>query len=209
MNRKVATFLVSAAFSTFIIGWILLSQRPADRFITPMEQTVFENLDATDTGSSPTFDEVRAEALRTGIERSPDDAGLHVELANLYFGAKQFDEAIVWFERALELNPQDANVYADLGVSYYYMNQPDHALEQFGYALELDPKHAKTMLRMGVVRAFGKQDLDGAEAAWRQVIELAPDSGEARSAQEALELLKAAHSGRGDTDLATLPNGGS
>ena len=89
------------------------------------------------------------------------------------------------------------------------MNQPDRALEQFGYALELDPKHAKTMLSMGVVRAFGKQDLDGAEAAWRQVIELAPDSGEARAAQEALELLKAAHPGREDTDLATLSNSGS
>ncbi len=56
------------------------------------------------------------------------------------------------------------NVSTDLGVCYYYTNQPDKALEQFDHSLKLDPKHAKTLLNVGIVKAFGKQDLDGAEA---------------------------------------------
>ena len=55
------------------------------------------------------------------------------------------------------------NVSTDLGVAYYYTNQPDKALAQFDESLKLDPKHAKTLLNQGIVRAFGKQDLDGAE----------------------------------------------
>ena len=60
---------------------------------------------------------------------------------------------------ALKLNPNDVNVSTDLGVSYYYTNQPDKALAQFDHSLKLDPKHAKTLLNVGIVKAFGKQDL--------------------------------------------------
>ncbi len=86
-----------------------------------------------------------------------------MQLGNLYFDAERYDEAIKWYGDALKLAPNDVNVSTDLGVSYYYTNQPDKALEQFDHSLKLDPKHAKTLLNVGIVKAFGKQDLDGAE----------------------------------------------
>ena len=87
------------------------------------------------------------------------------------------------------------NVSTDLGVSYYYSNQPDKALAQFDRSLKLDPKHAKTLLNVGIVKAFGKQDLDGASQAWQQVIAAAPDSPEAQAAKRALDGLRSAHPG--------------
>src|SRR5436190_140499 len=80
-----------------------------------------------------------------------------------------------WYSEALKLAPRDVDVSTDLGVCYYYTNQPDKALAQFDKSLAIDPKHAKTLLNVGIVRAFGKQDLDGASQAWQQVIKLAPD----------------------------------
>ena len=87
------------------------------------------------------------------------------------------------------------DVSTDLGVSYYYTNQPDRALAQFDKSLALDPKHTKTILNVGIVKAFGKQDLEGAEAAWQQVLQLAPDSPEAQAAKRALDSLRSAHPG--------------
>ena len=78
-------------------------------------------------------------------------------------------------------------------MSYYYSNQPDKALEQFNHSLSLDPKHGKTLLNVGIVKAFGKQDLDGAAKAWQEVIRLAPDSPEGQAAKRALESLQSAH----------------
>ena len=52
-----------------------------------------------------------------------------------------------------------------------------------------------TLLNVGVVKAFGKQDLVGAEAAWQQVLQLAPDSPEGQAAKRGLESLRAAHPG--------------
>ena len=73
------------------------------------------------------------------------------------------------------------------------MNQPDRALQQFERSLAIDPKHTKTLLNIGIVRAFGKQDLEGAAKAWQQVIDLAPSSPEAGMARQALQGLRSAH----------------
>ena len=46
-----------------------------------------------------------------------------------------------------------------------------------------------------IVKAFGKQDLAGAEEVWNQVIQMAPQSPEGQSAKRALDSLKSAHPG--------------
>ena len=73
------------------------------------------------------------------------------------------------------------------------MNDADRALAQFERSLQIDPSHAKTMLNVGIVRAFGKQDLKGAAEAWEKVISMAPNSEEARAAKQALDGVKSAH----------------
>ena len=146
----------------------------------------------------PPIDESRVSALREVAERDTEDVASRVALGNVYFDAKRFDEAILWYEQALALNTSDVDVSTDLGVSYFYTGQADRALHQFDRSLAVDPRHSKTILNIGIVRAYAKQDLDGAETAWQQVIEIAPDSPEARAAQEALEVIRAAHPDRGD-----------
>ena len=57
----------------------------------------------------------------------------------------------------------------------------------------MDPGHAKTLLNIGIVRAFGKQDLKGAADVWQKVLVVAPSSEEARAARQALDGLRSAH----------------
>jgi tetratricopeptide (TPR) repeat protein len=116
-----------------------------------------------------------------------------VQLGNLYFDAERYTDAIKWYEAAYALKPDDANVSTDLGVAYYYINQPDRAIAQLERSLSVDPKHTKTLLNLGIVKAFGKQDLDGAAQAWQQVVAIAPTSPEGQAASKALEGLRNAH----------------
>jgi tetratricopeptide (TPR) repeat protein len=118
-----------------------------------------------------------------------------VQLGNMYFDAERYDEAARWYEQAIGLNPKDINVSTDLGVSYYYQGQYDRALQQFDHSLSLDGKHLKTLLNQGIVRAFGKQDLDGAAASWQKVIAASPESQEGQAAKRLLDNLKTAHPG--------------
>ena len=64
-------------------------------------------------------------------------------------------------------------------------------------SLGLDPDHVKTLLNLGIVRAFGKQDLDGATLAWQKVLKLSPDSPEGQAAKRALDTVQSAHPGAG------------
>src|SRR5262249_3870451 len=139
------------------------------------------------------LNDAQVNALKSLAEREAANPKPRIELANLYFDAERYDDAIRWYGEALKLQPNDVNVSTDLGVSYYYTNQADKAPAQFQHSLRLDPKHAKTLLNLGIVRAFGKQDLDGASQAWQQVLQIAPDSPEGQAAKRALDSLRSAH----------------
>ena len=106
----------------------------------------------------------------------------------------RFEDAVPWFEAALALSPEEVEVSTDLGVAYYYMDDTDRALSQFARSLDVAPAHAKTILNLGIVRAFGKQDLEGAIEAWEEVQRVAPGSPEAFAAADAIELIRAATS---------------
>jgi tetratricopeptide (TPR) repeat protein len=177
-----------------IAGWIIGSQQASTRLSAPAAAA--QAASAPAAGAQTTravINDAQVNALKSVAEREPSNAKPRVELANLYFDAERYDDAIKWYGEAMKLQPNDVDVNTDLGVSYYYTNQPDKALAQFDRSLKIDPKHAKTLLNVGIVRAFGKQDLDGASQAWQQVIKLAPDSPEGQAARRALDSLKSAH----------------
>jgi tetratricopeptide (TPR) repeat protein len=197
VSKESVVFALAGAFFGLIVGWIIGSQNAAGRQPAPAAAV---QAPAPQTGApaerpQPPFDEERARALELQAQRSPSDPAVRAELANLFFDGERYEQAIRWYEESLRLDPRNVNASTDLGVCYYYTNQPDRALAQFDRSLAIDPKHTKTILNVGIVRAFGKQDLAGAADAWQKVISLAPDSPEARAARQALESMKAAHPG--------------
>ena len=188
----VAIGIAGIAFG-LVAGWIIGAQRAAVRMppaSTAATAPGAESLEAV-------LDETKVSALKAVAAREPASTGPRVDLANLFFDAERFDEAIMWYGEALKLDPNDVNVSTDLGVSYYYTNQPDKAIEQLTRSLAIEPKHLKTLLNLGIVKAFAKQDLQGASQAWQQVIELGPDSIEGQAAKRALETFQSSHPGIG------------
>jgi len=194
---------VAGVFFGVLVGWIIGSQQGAGRVAPPAAATAVSQASSQATGSqsAPALDESRASALKTTAQQNPSDVATRVQLGNLYFDAGRFQDAAQWYEAALTIQPKDANVSTDLGIAYYYMNESDKALAQFDKSLTIDPSHAKTLLNIGIVRAFGKQDLKGAADAWQKVVQVAPNSEEARAARQALDGVRSAH-----PDLG-IPNG--
>jgi tetratricopeptide (TPR) repeat protein len=190
--------LVYAAAGTlvgFLGGWIIGSQHtiagaPSAAITAPAPTA------AAPAGGAPTappLDNAKVQAAATRASSEPSNPAPRIELGNLYFDAEQYQEAARWYEAALAIDPSNADVSTDLGVSFYYLNQPDRALAQFDKSLKINPKHSKTLLNLGIVRAFGKQDLQGAAKAWQEVIAVAPSSPEGQAARRALEAMRGAH----------------
>lgn len=196
MRADSIVFGISGILFGVIVGWVLGSQqaRTAGPVApAPVAQTQAQAPPPAGSQAIP-LDPQRVKALESVAQQNPRDAQPRIQLGNMYFDAEQYPQAITWYAQAVALDNRDPNVSTDLGVAYYYTNQPDRAIEQFTHSLSLDARHTKTLLNLGIVRAFGKQDLAGAQQAWEQVVAIAPSSPEAQAAQKGLDGLKAAHS---------------
>jgi tetratricopeptide (TPR) repeat protein len=196
-EMKPESIVIGVAGTVFglIVGWIIGTQQAPARPFAPAAAPVAQAPAGAPPSAAAPFDEAQATALRNIAEKDPANVQSRVQLGNLYFDGERYQDAIQWYEAALKLNPNDVGVSTDLGVCFYYTNQPDRAIRQMEASLRIDPRHTKTFLNLGIVKAFGKQDLNGAAAAWEQVIRIAPNSQEAQSAQRSLANLQAAHPG--------------
>jgi tetratricopeptide (TPR) repeat protein len=193
VSRESIIFGTAGVFFGLLVGWIIGSQQTAaPRTPPPAAAASSEQAPAGQRTAAP-LDESRAAALKRSAEENPRDPRVRIELGNLYFDSERFDEAVRWYDDALKIEPGNVSASTDLGISYYYMNQPDRALKQFERSLEIDPLHTKTLLNVGIVRAYGKNDLDGAVKAWQRVVEIGPDSPEGKVARQALDAVRNAH----------------
>jgi tetratricopeptide (TPR) repeat protein len=191
-SESIAFGIAGIAFG-LIAGWIIGTQQAPSRQAAAPAATASAPAQANTRAA--VLDETKVTALKSVAEREPANAKPRIDLGNLYFDAERYADAITWYEAALKLSPKDVNLSTDLGVCYYYTNQPDKALVQFDKSLAIDPKHPKTLLNVGIVRAFGKQDLAGATKAWEQVLAIDPNSPEGQAAKRALDTLRSAHGG--------------
>ena len=198
MKTESIAFGVAGVVFGLIAGWVIGAQQATTRAPVPSAAQA-EAAPAGDAAGSraAVLDETQVQALKSVAGREPSNPKPRTQLGNLYFDAERYDEAIMWYQEAVKLAPADPNLSTDLGVCYYYANQVDRALAQLDHSLTIDPKHAKTLLNVGIVKAFGKQDLEGAAQVWQQVLQIAPDSPEGQAARRALDSMRSAHPASG------------
>jgi tetratricopeptide (TPR) repeat protein len=74
---------------------------------------------------------------------------------------KDYDNAILYFQKALELNPQFATAYIGLGNAYSDKDNLDKAIQSYEKAIKLDPKDSRAYNGLGIIYAQ-KGNLDEA-----------------------------------------------
>lgn len=194
MKPDSIAYLVAGMCFGVILGWVIGTQQAKSAGVTVAPPAAAAAAPAPEPQAArqvAPLDEDRVKALTADLQNDPKNASTMVELANTYFVAERFDDAIGWYSKALAIDPRNADASTDLGVSYFYTDRADDALAQFERSLQIDPKHTKTLLNKGIVLAYGKEDLRGAIEEWKKVATLAPDSVEGQTARQMLESLAA------------------
>jgi tetratricopeptide (TPR) repeat protein len=192
MRKDSLAFALSGTVFGLLVGWMIGTQQVPEPDV-PAPAAVPAAQAAPTQNTPPPLDQARATALEQQAKAEPRNAAVRVDLGNVYFDAERFAEAAPWYEAALELDPKNVDAGTDLAVVYFYQGQMDRALAQLDRALAIDARHPKALLNQGIIRAFGKQDLAGAEESWTKVVEIAPDSPEGQRAKQGLDGLRSAH----------------
>ena len=55
---------------------------------------------------APPLDEAKVQSLTTILKSDPNNASATLQLANTYFDAERWNDAISWYERTLKLEPR-------------------------------------------------------------------------------------------------------
>lgn len=131
---------------------------------------------ASETNTVPTAESLQplAAPLLGVLKAKPNDVETLVQLGNLYYDHRVYPQAIEYYTRALELRPNDIDVHTDLGTAFWYAGLPEKAVAEYQKSLAVDPAHPNTLFNLGVVRAEGLKDYNGAIAAWETLLKTNP-----------------------------------
>jgi len=99
-----------------------------------------------------------------------------------FFYQKDYQQAITYYQKAIESDPRYVKAYANMGLAYEYLGQYDKAISYYQKAIELDPDCAMAYNDVSNVyehmgnsyRGMGK--LDQAISCYRKSVELYPDN---------------------------------
>ena len=108
------------------------------------------------------------------LERQPELADAHYNVALLYKKEKRYRESADAYEQAIRLGiEKPEEVYSNLGVLYAEMQQPDKAVAMHERALEIDAGYVPALFnRGGLYEEAG--DRDNAAALYRRILDQEP-----------------------------------
>lgn len=135
--------------------------------------------------SAPMVGEINQ--LKRMVQDDPSNVAAFVRLGNLHYDIQMWDQAVGYYERAIELEPDNPDVITDLGICYRGLGQYEKALEMFDMANGVKPDHHQSLFNVVIVAGFDLKQWDRAEAALRALEAMNPKpprTDELRSAME-------------------------
>ena len=177
-----ACLLVGLAGGYFLRG----SQpvRPAGaRPVVPGQQA------SLPSASLPTMDQMKqmadqkARPLLDQLNSEPRNAGLFVQVGNIYKATHQFKEAAENYGKSLEIDPTNTAARVEMASCLYYSGDATRALDQLQVALKNDPHNANALFNVGMIKWQTQHDAKGAVSAWQELLKMNPDLDANKKAQ--------------------------
>src|SRR3990172_4908672 len=134
-------------------------------------------------------------ALEAQARENESDAAVRARIGSLYLEAGRYEDAVRWLEESTRLDPEDLHARNHLAITYLSLPGVAPAVAAFEENLRKDPAHPASLLGLGRIKLYVQRDIQGGLALWEKLVEVAPDSAEAKAVRDELEALKSAHAG--------------
>jgi Tfp pilus assembly protein PilF len=145
---------------------------------------------AAEPSAPPPLDRERVTQLQQAARENPKNYDAELELANIYFDQRDFDQAANWYKQALAVKPGEVDVRTDLGTALYNLGRVDESIAQFRKTLETDPNHPQALFNLGLALLDGKKNPQGAILSWERLLETHPDFPARATLKQKIDSLK-------------------
>jgi cytochrome c-type biogenesis protein CcmH/NrfG len=180
-NTSILTIAFAIAMAVFLVIGMIAVAIP--EFIGGGNDTIQRDPVATfdDQGES------EEDELRQRLEEDPEDESALILLADLLANTGRYDEAIRYYERAVEQRPDQVSLRIAFAQTLERRGYDLDAEVQLDRALELEPENVEAMfLLAGIMERDNPPRQDEADHLYEQIIEAAPESFYAQMAEERL-----------------------
>ncbi len=124
-------------------------------------------------------------AARQRLERHPEDALAHQEIAVCLLAENRREEAVAEFNRAAQLDPKLESAHFHLGVIFRKEQRYKAAETELRAVTQLNPQNSKAYGHLGFIQAeLG--ELDEAEESFRNALKIDPEDATVRSSLDDL-----------------------
>jgi cytochrome c-type biogenesis protein CcmH/NrfG len=125
----------------------------------------------------------QAAPLLLKLKSNPKSSSLLMEIGSVYHSAHQFNDAAIYYGKAVQADPKNVDAHTKLAISLFRSGDVDGAIAELNRALSFDPKDPNSLFNLGMIRLQAKQDPMGALAAWQKLLKLNPQLDPQRKAQ--------------------------
>jgi len=147
---------------------------------------------AAQQDSFANVDTERVAELVALVQQDPQNMEALFELGETYFLAGEWQAAVDWFARVLELDPNNVHAKTDVGTANFNLGRYEEAKASWLSGLQVAPDDVQLHYNMGFLYAnVEPADYTAAAGEWGKVVELAPGSDLATTAQVHLSGLAA------------------
>ncbi len=176
--------VVVAALGATAASYIYINSRQPGIQGKAAETQLPENHPSLDTPG-------RIAALQQLSARDPKNPDYPAQIANLYYDAGQYAQAVEYYQQSLNVRPQDPNVETDLATCYHYLGQDDKSLELLNNVLSYNPGFTQAKFNKGIVLIEGKKDIKGGLAVWEDLLRSDPGYSQRAELEQRINQLKA------------------
>lgn len=132
------------------------------------------------------------------LDRNPKDlqaliglGGIYRDRGEIYREPRYYQQAIVYYERALKVDPKNSNVRTEMAIEYLKLGMPDVAVRELSRTLKIDPNHAKAHYMLATVLFDNEGDLRGALEHFKKFVQLVPEGPNTLQAKSAIQTIEA------------------
>jgi tetratricopeptide (TPR) repeat protein len=137
--------------------------------------------------SSGIMEEIRH--LKDLVKQNPEDAKAIIRLGNNLFDISRYDEAIYYYQLALNIDSRNPDVLIDAGVASVNLGKVDQAVAYMVKALEVHPHHKLGLYNLGIIY-FNMNNRVESIKYLEELIRMHPGSREAENAGRLLQEIK-------------------
>lgn len=145
--------------------------------------------------------EARVSQLMRKLKAKPKDVATLIELGNIFFAARDFNNAGGWMKQALAIEPKNVKARLALGASEFNINDVADARRDWLRVIAADRKNVEAYYDLGFLYVSrNPPDLADAKKMWGKVVALDPNSPVAKTVAthlKGLEKAEAQTGGRG------------